>query len=284
MSRELFEDAYRKYWDEIERRPIPRFGLHPFDLCEEVEDGSWLTFTGMMVSGELRESINLMNSWRVHLFHLEIWSEVLLDYEGHDAQSIQMHFVEPIVYFCMHQPSATRDRMGKIATNSIHQANIATDSSYKDTLKQDEKPRQFLSRRKVEAQLEKIGTRWIHGLGFLSALQKLDSSQYRKQTFDFRNQASHFIAPRIEVGIVQSVIRQVIPRTEMVEQQDGTYRPENVPNETVVSYGIGGIRPLSLKEIIEVNTAEYQLASVLLQEYSYLLREIVTTMKSKVMS
>lgn len=282
MSRELFEDAYRKFWDEIERRPIPRFSLHPYELCEEVGRGSWLTFTEMMVSGELQEAINLMNAWRSNLFHLDIWSKVLLAYEEHDARSIQLHFVEPIAFFCMHQPSAARDRMGRIATNSIHQANLATDPNHKDRLDQDKKkPGQFQSRREVEAQLKRICDRWLHGKSLVSVLKKLDSSRYRKQTFDFRNQASHFIAPRIEAGIVQPVTRQLVPRTEMVMQSDGTYRLENVADETAVSYGIGGIMPLSLDKVIEANMAEYQFASELLQVYSELLREILATMKGK---
>ena len=45
-----------------------------------------------------------------------------------------------------------------------------------------------------------------------------------------------------------------------------------------VSYGFGGIRPLSLAEIIEINSQEYEFAVSALDAYSDLLREAFSQM------
>ncbi|MBK7324868.1 MAG: hypothetical protein IPI89_01630 [Propionivibrio sp.] len=109
----------------------------------------------------------------------------------------------------------------------------------------------------------------------------MDSESYRQQTFDYRNRASHFIAPRLELGEVQFVTRSIVPATRMVQQPDGSYRQKEIDGKKVVAYDLGGIRPLTLNEIIETNSCEYHFAIAALDAYSDLLREIVSAKTSK---
>jgi hypothetical protein len=210
---------------------------------------------------------------------LQVWSGVLTDYGEEDAWSLRLHFIEPLVHYCMLQPSSTRDRLGRVATNGIHQANLSTKPGYKDVLDQDKrKPGRFLMRPEVETQLQRLAKDWTNGDRLLAALQELDSENYRQQTFDYRNQASHFIAPRLEFGEVQFVTRRIVAARHMVQQADGSYRCEEIAGKKAVSYGLGGTRPLTLTEIIEANSREYDFAVAALHAYSDLLREVLAQM------
>jgi len=275
MRRKLFEEAYRKFWDLIEAQEMPRYQCNSYDLCDLVGKAEWsIPFVGFMVDGELRESINELNAWQRHLANLKIWCDLLGTYDEDDAWSLRLHFVEPLVRYCMLQPSSTRDRLGQVATNGVHQANLCVDADYKDFLDQDKlKPGQFLSRKKLEIQLAWLMKRWGTGAQLIAALQNLDSETHRQKTFDYRNEASHFIAPRVEFGEVQFVTRRRESFPELVKQADGSTRLIENSEKTCVAYGFGGIRPLTLAEIIEINSQEYDFAVATLAAYSELLRE-----------
>lgn len=283
MRRDFFEEAYRKFWDFLEEPGTPRYQSNSYELCDLVGKADWsIPFVGLMVDGERRESINELNAWRRNLDQLEVWSEILKDYDENDAWSLRSHFVEPLVHFCMHQPSSTRDRLAQVATNGIHQANLSSEVGYKDALDQDRlTPGQFLGRKKTEKQLERLAKQWNGADRLLSALQRLDSESHRQQTSDYRNQSSHFIAPRLEIGEVQFVTRTIEPATHMVQQPDESYRLEEIEGKRSVAYGFGGIRPLTLNEIIETNSRECHFAIAALDVYSDLLREILTRMDER---
>lgn len=282
MSRELFEEAYRRFWDHLEAQ-TPRNSLLSYDLCKSLGEANWrIGFISFMVEGELRESINLLNTWMRHLAELEAWSATLSNYSEDDAWSLRIHFVEPAVYYCMLQPSSTRDRLGQVATNGIHQANLQTVTPYKDVLKQDSlKPGRFLGRSKTEDQLDEVARHWSAHDRLLQALRSLDCEAHRDQTIDYRNRASHFIAPRLELGEVQIVTRSIVPSTKLVKQDDGTYRQVEIPGEKSVSYGFGGIRPLTLDEIIDSNSRQLRFAKEALEAYSEILRKALATMDAQ---
>lgn len=283
MRRESFEGAYRKFWDHIESHETPRYQNNSYEICDLVREAEWrIPFVNMMVCGELSESINGLNAWLRKLANLQVWSEIISDYDEDEACNLRSHFVEPMVHFCLLQPSSTRDRLGQVATNGIHQANLSTKPGYKDALDQDKrKPGRFLRRNEVEEQLQRLAKDWTNGDRLLAALQSLDSENYRQQTFDYRNQASHFIAPRLELGEVQFVTRSIVPATHMVQHADGYYREEEIAGKKAVSYGFGGTRPLTLAEIIEVNSREYDFAVAALHAYSDLLHEVLAQMPAR---
>lgn len=283
MSRELFEEAYRKYWDISDTWPDHR-NCYSYALCDIAMAANWsIPFVGFMVDGELRETINHINSWSRALTNIEIWRKVLLlDYSDEDRWSLRLHFVESEVHYCLLQPSSTRDRLSRIATNSTHQANLTVDSKYKDRLDQDKcGANGFLSRSKVEKQLEYIAGRWLGSNALMKAIHDLDSDMYRDATLNYRNKASHFIAPRLEEGEVELITRRVVPARKLVEQSDGTYQQEEIPGKKAVSYGFGGVRPLTLDEIIDVNLREYYLATAGIDAYSALLMEMMEAINCK---
>ncbi len=255
-------------------------GPASYDLCDSIFNGHWPHFTGWMVSGELRDSTNLINAWWRNLDQLAVWNLVLREYGEMEAWDIRIHLVEPLAHFCLLQPSATRDRVGLIATNAVHQANLALASGYQDVLDQDHKHRgQFLRRNEVEKQLGRIGVGWKSIKELAQALVELDGPEHRRTTFDFRNRVSHFIAPRLELGCVSNFSREIVPREKLVKRPDGRYQAEKCPEEKVVRYGWGELEPLTLNEIVEVNTAQYLLALQVHNCYSKLLTEILDRMQ-----
>lgn len=284
MRRELFEEAYKKFWDLAEANQTHHYRCNSYELCDLIGNADWsIPFVEFMVDGELRESINKLNAWLRCLADLKVWQELLSGYEDEDAWSLRLHFIEPLVYYCMLEPSSTRDRLGQVATNGVHQINLSIDNGYKDNLEQDLlKSGQFLSRKRIEAQLGRLSKRWTAGDRLLVALQNLDSEAYRLKTFDYRNAASHFIAPRLEFGEVQFVTRRIKPLSALVKQADGTFKLLESPDKKCVSYGFGGIRPLSLSEIIEANSREYGHAVAAFEAYSNLLREAVPQIKPRI--
>jgi hypothetical protein len=280
MRREFFEEAYRKFWDLAEAKEPPCYDPNSYELSKLVRESEWSRpYAGLMIGDELRELINELNCWQGYLGDLRIWLELLNSYADEDAWRLRHHFVEPLVRCCMLQPSSTRDRLGRVATNGVHQANLCVDTDYKDFLDQDK--RKFLSRKERETQLERLLNRWETGAQLVVALQKLDSDLHRQKTFDYRNEASHFIAPRLEFGEVQFVTRQVGSFPEVVKQADGSYQLIENPQKASVSYRLGGIRPLTLAEIIEINSHEYDCAVAALEAYSDLLREVMQRIAAK---
>lgn len=137
----------------------------------------------------------------------------------------------------------------------------------------------FLSRRAAENQLRRVGGGWKSGATLLDALAKLDNRQYRNATLDYRNRASHFIAPRLLAGQVELYLRFLTPAQRIVDNEDGSFSVVEVPNKKVVAYGLGGIDPFSLDDIIKLNKPQYLYAVEALSIYETLLREAIELKK-----
>lgn len=56
MSRKLFEDAYRKFWDRIESGDSTYLHCLDYGVCSEVDAATWaIPMVELMVEGELRK-------------------------------------------------------------------------------------------------------------------------------------------------------------------------------------------------------------------------------------
>ncbi|MBI5258544.1 MAG: hypothetical protein HY855_18705 [Burkholderiales bacterium] len=209
----------------------------PYDICARIETAHWqIPMIDQLVRGELRELTNTLNEWHGALRRWAAWLDVVASCTDEQAWNVQWEFVESIAFQCLFYPSATRDRFSFVATNALHQVRLAANDGYKDVLdhdpkKPDGKPR-FLSRTERETQLARIATPLPQGgVAFMSALQALDSNDYRDLTSNFWNLASHAIAPRLTIGLTNTVVREVRPATHLVEQPDRTFKEELIPGE-----------------------------------------------------
>lgn len=275
-ERHLSEEAYRRYWDKRESLPSSTWLPFPYDTSQKVRLGKWQHFCGILVSSELEEAINLLNSWGHHLLSWSIWIDILSGFDEDDSWTLRIHYVDPIAFVCMFQPSAARDRLTMIATNAIHQGNIVAVPGYKDELKQDRlKPGQYLSRNQKEKQLDEIGTRWSTYAKFSMMLMAINEKAYRDVTANFRNHSSHGIAPRFELGYTNMITREMAPMQNMVELGGGRVQFVDDHSRMVVRYGVGGTAPLKYEDILAANKQEYELVKAALERYEALLQEIL---------
>lgn len=258
----------------------------PYDPVPEIARAAWrVLIVDEMVGGELRELTNEMNQWLGNLRRWHAWNEVLGKHDEDVRWATEWEWVEPLAFRCMVQPSAMRDRFILAATNALHQARIALDPRVKDELLGDptspEERRFFASRRDKERQLKDLARPWSAGEVFIQALGQLDDRGYRRLTADFRNRASHGIAPRFSVGYTAMVTRTREQATALEEQADNTFKLVPVPDKMWTSYGFGGTPPLSMEHARETNRAQFECARRTFDLYVSLLTEAVTALRRR---
>lgn len=280
--RKVYEQAYTLFLDKLEVVPTPAHFPLPYGICEEVRQAPWphLPLIDQMVSWDLSETINQLNAWAEWLLHLSIWTEVLDNFDEQDAWTLQHHYVDPLAQVCLIEPSATRDRFGHIATHAIHQANLCTLDGYRDHLKQDDR-KYPLSRKQVEEQIVEIGALWKGTQPFLEALKNLDTDGYHQATRNYRNLASHAIAPRFRFGYTNMVVRSIRPATEQVQQPDGSYLFVEHPTKKAVSYGFGGTDALDLREVHRLSQTQFDQAVSVFNAYRALMGEMLSALRAK---
>lgn len=274
MEQIVLAEAYKQFLDARSTRPWPEDYPISFDLVKQVEEQQWELLMHFQVEGDLRETINLLNKWRRHLLDWEVWLDVLPSFADNDAWTVRDHFIEPLVFYCMMQPSSIRDLLATVATNTLHHFNRQTVRGYPDKLDQDDGPR-ILGRKKKELQVLRIGA-YCSGTGkFMADLTELDSKAYRLSTRNFRNLASHAIAPRFEFGYTNLVTRSILPASHLAPQGDGTYHAIDHPSKKHVAYSFGGTPALDLREVFTANSGEYRRAAQALSSYEALLIELM---------
>lgn len=204
------------------------------------------------------------------------------DFSEEVAWSLQWEFVESIAFQCMFYPAATRDRITLVSTNALHQVRMAADDAYPDRLDSDPpkvgaRPR-VLGRSQKAAQLGRISAPLEGGADFVAMLQSLDGEEYRALTSNFRNLASHAIAPRLSVGYTSMVVRELGQASELVQQASGSFNEEKVPGAQSVSYGFGGTPPLSMRTVFTGNLEEFEKARACFSFYVDIVNKALMTL------
>lgn len=278
-DRQLLEKAFTLFLDKCDANVNNTWSPFPYDFCRSIKNRKWNHITGWMIYGDLNESINILNAWKGYLFDWAAWLNVLTEFEDMDAWIVQSAFIEPLSLVCMLQPSATRDRLGSIATQAIHQANIRTKNNYPDHLEQDGSRKngfkeKYLNRRETEQQLKTIGKTWSSYNSFELSLKTIDSPSFRRVSRDFRNRYIHNIAPRLQWGEVRFVTRSAGPWHNTVKQSDGSHYLEEDIEKTAVSYSFGGESPVSFDALYKLCSEQHGFATVAFNEYQNLLDEL----------
>lgn len=246
----------------------------PYDVVD-LTDLRCPTFGKWLIEGELRELTNNLNAWLGALRRWHAWQAVMRDYSEGECRELEHEFVTPLATYCLFQPSALRDMITFVVANGMHQVLMSVDPTYPDRLQLDQDPWEkpsYPTRRKKEKQLADIITRWPIGKTLLTTLGKLDDQNNRLATSDFRNRASHNIAPRLSIGVTQTVTRTVEQATRMESIGDGYFDKIPIPNKTCVCYGFGGTEPLDLNHVREINEQQFDVAVACFEHYINLLK------------
>ena len=272
-------DTYLTQMNSSGLEPSAR-GIIPYDFEEAMDARRWPYFFGLtndMVKSELRELTNDLNQWHQSLQRWHAWNKVLTPYNTDEVKTWHLlrEFLVPLAFYCLFQPSASRDRFTFVVTNAMHQVRLMIEKGYRDYLEGDpktpnEKP-QYPTRQEKEKRLSKLISIWPEGKEFMESMRKINNDAYKKkETSDYRNLHSHSIVPQLGLGHVQFVVRSVSEHTEMIKQPDGTYR--DIPTgKMVASYGFGGTPPLDLEKARLANLEQYQRARRCYESYRKLL-------------
>lgn len=270
-----------EYFDHIDscRNPPPVIDFLPKANLPKISSSPVSSLMAdAMIEGDLQELRNQIHHWLTNLRAWNVWIEVLARHPEYVRYQMEWLWVEPIAFRCLFQPSGMRDRIVSVATNALHQIRMLIDRQMPDRLLSDPakpggRPR-HLSRREKEKQLASFARRWPSGAMFIEAVTKIDGGANRNATSDFRNRASHAIAPRFSVGITSPVTRSVQRATRLEQQTDGTF--VDVPTDGMtVSYGFGGTDPLDMRSAWQTNLDEYLLTDNAYSYYVELLREAI---------
>lgn len=291
--RNMLELAYKRFRDRLDALGgIGTGPLHPYSSSKKVQEVVFrVPFIAMDIGNDLTELVNNVNIWTIRLGHWNAWNSVLVDYFEQDAWTLRSDFVEPLAYFCMFQPSGMLDRFIGFATKLTHHVNMTMDKSYPDRLDGDERvykrlekqhPRPydvFFSRRDALVRAQRISNNWPSAKSFFEELGCLDDDAYQGKTRDFRNKASHAIAPRFELGETGYVNRRVGYSKKMVQLGGGYVDFVEDPTQKCVSYGVGGVEPLSLKDIHAENQKQHAFARRALIACEAMLEEMCAAMR-----
>lgn len=283
LTPDLRQRAFQQYCDRLDSHGT---GLRPTglplpynELQAQIEAAPWrIPMAAMMVEDELTELTNDLNRWRGALRRWNAWIDVLDSYEEDIAWAIQWEFVEALAFECLFQPAAIRDRLAFVATNALHQARMSVELGRMDALIGDasqKRKARVLKRWECEKQLQGLAGRWSESAAFMKQLEAIDGPEYRQATANFRNRASHSIAPRLGVGFTHAVTREVAPFPEMIDRGDGTFEPEETPTKWCVAYSVGGLPPLQMRQCHALNLAEYERAAQAHAAYVLLLGQVL---------
>lgn len=268
---------------------------HPYDLCkgEELDVGFRVPNANLQVEDDFRSLVNCLNCWITEMLKWQAWIPILDSYDEDDRWQLRIEFVDPIAYRCLLEPSAMRDRFLRAMHFLLHHANMSVNPEYKDVLKADAQSKKALdrgdavscerhmSRREFEAEISVLNKGWSSAESVIERLKKIDGASVREATLDFRNNASHSIAPEFELGIAPCVVRRIKYAQTMEHQGNGTVTWNDDKTRTVVSYGFGHRDPLQHQQTFQAVRAQVKRTRDALEAYGALLKEVVGRIKAK---
>lgn len=197
MDQEFLIAAFRRYLDNLERRP--GFEIAPYDWedAPDSADFTWMPYFWRL--GDFTSTLaNEINQLGHCVRRIESWRDLLQDYQDSERVELLMEFIDPLTVMALNLPSAIRGRMVFMATHLCHQANRVF-QGWKEDL-EDDKEITF----KV---LKRRGVSWKHAQPLLDALGKIDHEEHRAATRNFRNRFHHRHPPRFELGIASTMTK-----------------------------------------------------------------------------
>jgi hypothetical protein len=286
--RESMLSVFKKYLETKKQDDQSRF--FSYDIIDKINSAKLFPLHSEYLASDFMEIINSYHDWTIRLMSWAAWNDVLQDFHNNETKAweIRNEFLEPIMYFCLHQPSSFKDLLIKYCTIAFHLGNLNFDREYKDELDEDievfrrlqknhaEPYNYFLSRSDSEKQLKRISSPWTIGHRVLEVLAKLDNRIYKVQSQNWRNHAAHYIPPRFHFGDTRTVKRQVVFFRSFIDQHDGTFLEHQDTTRKQIAYGFGGTPPLEINRVFEANFQQHAVAHEILALIHDLLNEIIS--------
>src|SRR5690349_1291874 len=107
----LGSQAYCRFQGQLSRMRSQHPGLTSYEAVERAKETKGTMPWWWGAPGEIQETINSINSWSVRLHEWAAWNWVVDSYDTEeDKWDVLNHFVEPVAFYCMLQPSSLADR------------------------------------------------------------------------------------------------------------------------------------------------------------------------------
>lgn len=291
--RESMLHIFKKYLETERANDDSKF--FSYDIVEKVESSNLMFPHAEYLACDLREIINEYHAWTMCLTAWAAWNDLLKKISEDDEKSweIRSEFLEPVVFFCLHQPSSFKDLLIKYCTIAFHLGNMNRFPAYKDQLLEDdaifkrlqknhpEPYKYFLTRALALKQLRKKSLEWSYGQELLDAISNLDDETYEFQTKGWRNHAAHYIPPRLTCGHTRTVTRQVSFHEAILDKGNGTAHIVVDKSRKRISYGFGGTLPLDSETTYQANLLQHSHAQTALLLVHKILDEIIAISLAK---
>ena len=186
---------------------------------------AWAAYSGMFQEFS-QELANIVNDLTHYTHQLKGWRDLVHALNDKARMDVAIEFIEPLGTLALNLPYVIRSRFIFAAAHLCHQAGRTKVKGWKDDLPLDEEI-YFL-------QADKAGKPWKQYGKFKLKLERVGNKTYQAKTHDFRNRYNHRFSPRIVMGLTGLVTRRINPASN------------------TVSYGFGGIGPLTLDLIVEL--------------------------------
>ncbi|MBW1735045.1 MAG: hypothetical protein JRJ71_11785 [Deltaproteobacteria bacterium] len=264
LEKAKYLEIHSKFYDYLLRTSFPPEGYLPYGTHEippGIANGpEWFIFASQ-AKELVREILNSANQFYSQIIRLGAWAEVLEEYEGLERFNIVAEIIEPFASHIINSVYMIKGRMAFVTSILLHHTFCLFEQEWKDT---DFKGNKFYFVQ-VYGQLKKYKeytgssdtSDKLH-----SCLDQIDDEAFREATKEFRGRFQHMIPPNIEVGLSGLVNR--------MESKDGK-----------VSYGIGGQKPLSLKDVLPHLTTQHDRCVEAFKVFWELMQEMLEIWKQE---
>jgi hypothetical protein len=255
-------ELHSKFYDKFSSIPLPVDRYLSYEVysvpCEIAQGPEWFIFFSLS-KDFVREILNSINQFMSYLIRLEAWSEVLEDYENENRFNIIVEIIDPLACYIVNYVYAIKNRIAFVASSLLHQTFRLLDPEWHDS---DFKEGRFLFPQ-LYGFLKKY-KEYSHLSNNADNLRvffdQIDNEVFREKTKEFRGRYHHMVPPNIEIGLSGLINR--------IETKNGR-----------ISYGIGGQKPLSLKEILPALHDQHEKCSETFRVFWELFQEILVIWK-----
>ena len=264
LEKAEYLEIHSNFYDflsEISYPPERYISYDDYDIPSGLAKGpEWFLFASQ-AKEFIREIFNSINQFYSQLIRLEAWSNVLEEYEGQKRFNIVVEIIEPFASYLINSVYMIKERIAFVTSSLLHHTSCLFDTEWKDA--------DFKGGKFYFVQVYGFIKKYKEYTGSADKADKLrccldqvDDEAFRETTKEFRGRFHHMIPPNIEVGLSGMINR--------IEDKNGK-----------ISYGIGGQKPLCLKDILPQLNDQHEKCSEAFRAFWELLQEMLDVWQSE---
>jgi hypothetical protein len=163
-----------------------------------------------------QELLNNINQLASHMQKLAIWEKVIEGYSEDEQFEIRFEFTRPLLYYVLHQPYEFKSRLIFCSVQLCYQLGLASGTLSKKELVDDWGV-------KLET-LKHVVAKTSIGSALVAAIEQINHKDFVQGTQNYRHRSQHQIAPRLDYGITNRIVRSTAKDGSLVHSY-GTAPP-----------------------------------------------------------